>query len=92
MRNLLVPCALLAALAVSAPTVLAQTGQTIPPPPPPTLLPLVAPSTACLTSCDTIAMNCQTACVPSITSTVAAGSCNNACTTQQLVCKQNCPR
>jgi hypothetical protein len=92
MRNVLLSCALLAALAVSGPAVLAQTGSTVPAPPPPTLLPLVSPSTACLTNCDTSAMNCQTACVPSLTSTAAPGACNNACTTQQLVCKQGCPR
>jgi hypothetical protein len=95
MRYMLPTCILLVAFGASG-TLLAQTGQTVAPPPAPTLLPLTATSTACLTSCDTTAMNCQAACIPAgvsvTTSPPAPGACNNACTTQQLVCKQGCSR
>jgi hypothetical protein len=96
MRNLLLVCTFLVVFIASCGLVLAQTGQTVAPPPAPTLLPLGSTSTACLTSCDTVAMNCQASCIPagvSVTTTPPApGACNNACTTQQLVCKQGCTR
>jgi hypothetical protein len=92
MRYLLALCTLLIVLAASD-HLMAQSGQTVPAPPL-TLLPLTATSTACQTSCDVIAMNCQSACVPvgpTATTTLSApGACNNACTTQALVCKQTC--
>jgi hypothetical protein len=95
MRYLLLLCALLVILFASDRRLIAQTSQTVAPPPAPTLLPLTATSTACLTSCDTVAMNCQVACIPVVSTTTtvpAPGACNNACITQQLVCKQGCSR
>jgi len=75
---------------------LAQAGQTVQPAPLPQLLPSTSTSTACVISCDTAAMNCLSACVPTTpavtTTTSAPGACNLACTTQQLVCKQGCTR
>ncbi len=74
--------------------VFAQAGQTVTPVPitPPTLN---TTTLTCQINCDTAAMNCQNSCVPAavtVTGTPAAGnpSCNLACATQQLVCKQRC--
>ena len=66
--------------------------------PAPQLLPSGSAFTTCKMNCDTVAMNCQTACVPGTASVAASltapagvtGSCNLACTNQQLVCKQSC--
>jgi hypothetical protein len=73
--------------------VFAQAGQTVNPVPitPPTLN---LTTTTCQINCDTLAMNCQGACISSAPVVAApAGSsaaCNLGCTTQQLVCKQRC--
>jgi hypothetical protein len=77
--------------------VFAQANQTAPP------VPLVTPSLntgtlTCQVNCDTVAMNCQNSCIPTVAPTVGgaaapgagSGACNLACSTQQLVCKQRC--
>jgi hypothetical protein len=88
MRYLLALC-----IALAASDLMAQSSQTVPAPPL-TLLPLSSTATTCQTSCDTQAMNCVSSCVPiggAVTTTLPApGACNNACATQQLVCKQAC--
>jgi hypothetical protein len=76
---------------------LAQSSQTVQPAPQPTLLPLSSTSTACLVACDTIAMNCQNACVvvgpiSTTTTTTSSVTCNLNCTSIQLICKQGCTR
>ena len=90
--------ALLAAVLLSgaafATELLAQSGQTVNP------VPIVPPSLqtstlTCQINCDTQAMNCANGCLPTTaaqTLGAAAGSpsCNLACSTQQLVCKQRC--
>jgi hypothetical protein len=78
---------------------LAQSSQTVNP------VPITPPSLntttlSCQINCDTQAMNCMNNCIPttglSINSAGAVGSattnpsCNNACSTQQLVYKQQC--
>jgi hypothetical protein len=73
---------------------LAQSGQTVNP------VPITPPSIqtstlTCQINCDTQAMNCTNGCLPTTaaqTLGAAAGSpsCNLACSTQQLVCKQRC--
>lgn len=65
---------------------LAQAGQTVNPVP---IVPPVLQTTTltCQINCDTQAMNCMNSCVPSATGNP---SCNLACSTQQLVCKQRC--
>jgi hypothetical protein len=83
------------ALSASGEPTLAQTGQTVPPPPPPTLLPTTSTFTSCMVTCDTVAMNCQNACVvvgPAATTTIGGntGACTLGCSSQQLVCKQAC--
>jgi hypothetical protein len=81
--------------------VFAQAGQTVNPVPitPPTLN---TTTTTCQINCDTVAMNCQGACISSAPAVTApagsvvtapagsSGACNLGCTTQQLVCKQRC--
>jgi hypothetical protein len=83
--------------------VFAQAGQTVNPVPitPPTLN---TTTTTCQINCDTVAMNCQGACIssaPVVTAPAGIGqvvaapagssaACNLGCTTQQLVCKQRC--
>jgi hypothetical protein len=90
-------------LADSGSMLMAQTGQTVPPPPPLQLPPVASTSTACLVNCDTAAMNCLNSCVivgpaagsslsGAIPNTVGSAACNNACSTTQLVCKQGCTR
>ena len=78
---------------------LAQSSQTVNP------VPITTPSLntttlTCQINCDTAAMNCMNNCIPttglSISSAGVVGSpvtnpsCNSACSTQQLVCKQQC--
>jgi hypothetical protein len=80
--------------AAFATELLAQSGQTVNP------VPIVPPSLqtstlTCQINCDTQAMNCTNGCLPTTaaqTLGAAAGSpsCNLACSTQQLVCKQRC--
>ena len=73
------------------------TGVVVPIPlPTPQLLPSGSAFTTCTINCDTLAMNCQGACVP-VTGSVplaapagATSSCNLSCANQQLVCKQSC--
>jgi len=97
-RALLVAAA--ASIAIAQTDVaLAQSSQTVAPAPQPTLLPQSSTSTACLVACDTVAMNCQNACVvvgPVSTATAATttspATCNLTCTSIQLVCKQGCTR
>ena len=74
----------------------AQANQTSPP------VPLVTPSLntttlTCQINCDTQAMICQNACIPTTAAAAAnpagagsTGACNLSCTSQQLVCKQRC--
>jgi hypothetical protein len=94
------PVALVAIVLLScasfASELFAQASQTVTPVPitPPTLN---TTTLTCQINCDTVAMNCQNSCVPAAatvtaTGTLAAGnpSCNLACATQQLVCKQRC--
>lgn len=80
--------------AAFATELLAQSGQTVNP------VPIVPPSLqtstlTCQINCDTQAMNCTNGCLPTTAAATlgaAAGSpsCNLACSTQQLVCKQRC--
>jgi hypothetical protein len=64
--------------------------QTVQPFVPPPLQPLPSSAfTTCTVSCDTQAMNCQSACVPGGPG-AANPSCNLTCSSQQLVCKQSC--
>jgi hypothetical protein len=64
--------------------------QTVQPFVPPPLQPLPSSAfTTCTVSCDTRAMNCQSACVPGGPG-AANPSCNLTCSSQQLVCKQSC--
>jgi hypothetical protein len=75
------------------------TGVVVPIPlPTPQLLPSGSTFSICTSTCDTLAMNCQAACVP-VTGSAAASltapagatsSCNLSCATQQLTCKQSC--
>jgi hypothetical protein len=64
--------------------------------PAPQLLPQSSTSLTCVINCDTLAMNCQNSCVVigAVATSSPAGTapCNLNCTTQQLVCKQNCSR
>jgi hypothetical protein len=102
MRYLLPLCMLLA-LAGSS-TAQAQqsslsTGIVQPVPVVPTPLISSLTSTACLTGCDTQAMNCQNSCiivganaVPGAIAQSTTVSCPLGCSTQQLVCKQVCAR
>jgi hypothetical protein len=50
--------------------------------------------TTCSMGCDTLAMSCQSTCVPvtgaNPATVPATGACNLSCATQQLVCKQSC--
>jgi hypothetical protein len=75
------------------------TGVVVPIPlPTPQLLPSGSTFTTCTSACDTLAMNCQSSCVPvtgpaATNPTAPAGatsSCNPSCASQQLVCKQSC--
>jgi hypothetical protein len=85
--------------ASSGSELLAQSSQTVNP------VPITPPSLntttlSCQINCDTAAMNCMNTCIPAaglsissagvVGSPVANPSCNNACSTQQLVCKQQC--
>jgi hypothetical protein len=89
--------------ALFATEVFGQAGQVTNP------VPLTAPSintttTTCQINCDTVAMTCLGACVPTtastlivvpgstavVPSTATTSTCNLNCTTQQLVCKQRC--
>ena len=102
MRYLLPLCMLLA-LAGSS-TAQAQqsslsTGVVQPVPVVPTPLISSQNATACLTNCDTQAMNCQNSCivvgVSATPGAIAQGpvvSCPLGCSTQQLICKQVCNR
>ena len=74
----------------------AQANQVINPVPltPPTVN---TTTTTCQVNCDTQAMNCQNACIPTTAAAQASpagsggtGACNLSCTSQQLVCKQRC--
>jgi hypothetical protein len=82
--------------AVFATELSAQSNQVINPVPltPPTVN---TATTQCQINCDTQAMTCLNTCVPTTAATAASpaaaasgGSCNLACSTQQLVCKQRC--
>jgi len=76
--------------------VFAQSGQVTNP------VPLTPPSvntttTTCQVNCDTQAMNCQNACIPTTAAvatnpaaSTSTGACNLSCTSPQLVCKQRC--
>jgi hypothetical protein len=97
-------CILLAAVVVltcasSGPDLFAQSSQTVTP------VPMTPPSVntttlTCQINCDTQAMNCMNNCIPTtglsvnaagVASPAAANlSCNNTCSSQQLVCKQRC--
>ena len=74
----------------------AQASQTVTPVPltPPTVN---TTTTTCQVNCDTQAMNCQNACIPTTAAAQASpagsgssGACNLSCTSAQLVCKQRC--
>ena len=76
--------------------VFAQASQTVNPVPitPPTIN---TTTTTCQVNCDTQAMICQNACIPTTAAAAAnpagagsTGACNLSCTSQQLVCKQRC--
>ena len=90
--------ALLACTSLST-ELFAQANQTSPP------VPLVTPSLntttlTCQINCDTQAMNCMNNCIPvggltvnsagAVSSPVVNPSCNSTCSSQQLVCKQQC--
>jgi hypothetical protein len=97
-------CILLAAVVVLTcasfgPDLFAQSSQTVTP------VPMTPPSVntttlTCQINCDTQAMNCMNNCIPTtglsvnaagVASPAAANlSCNNTCSSQQLVCKQRC--
>lgn len=74
----------------------AQANQTVNPVPitPPTIN---TTTTTCQVNCDTQAMICQNACIPTTAAAAAnpagaasSGACNLSCTSAQLVCKQRC--
>src|SRR5262245_46738528 len=82
--------------AASATELFAQANQTVNPVPitPPTIN---TTTLTCQINCDTQAMICQNACIPSTAATLASpagsgssGACNLSCTSAQLVCKQRC--
>ena len=74
----------------------AQANQTVNPVPitPPTIN---TTTTTCQVNCDTQAMFCQNACIPTTAAAQAnpaasssTGTCNLTCTSTQLACKQRC--
>jgi hypothetical protein len=76
---------------LSASSALAQTFQTVPPPPPVQLLPQTSITNTCTLGCDSSAMFCLNTCVATATATSPANQqCSLSCTTSQLVCKQRC--
>ena len=97
-------CILLAAVVVLTcasfgPDLFAQSSQTVTP------VPMTPPSVntttlTCQINCDTQAMNCMNNCIPiggltvnsagAVSSPVVNPSCNSTCSSQQLVCKQQC--
>jgi hypothetical protein len=93
----IVPGALVLVSCVAFATELfAQANQTVTPVPltPPTIN---TTTTTCQVNCDTQAMICQNACIPTTAaaqanpaSSSSTGTCNLSCTSQQLVCKQRC--
>jgi hypothetical protein len=81
------------------PELFAQSNQTVNP------VPITPPSLntttlTCQINCDTQAMNCMNNCIPiggltvnsagAVSSPVVNPSCNSTCSSQQLVCKQQC--
>jgi hypothetical protein len=100
-----VKLALLLVLCSSAAQVSIAQVQTTPTPLTPTPLIGGATSTACSNTCDITAMSCQNSCLavgPLVTPNPAGGahastptinpSCTLSCSSQQIVCKQACPR
>ena len=96
MKRIVQAALVLVTCATFATELFAQANQTVNPVP--TTPPTINTTTlTCQVNCDTQAMICQNACIPTTAATVAnpaaagsSGACNLNCTTQQLVCKQRC--
>ena len=96
MKRIVLGALVLVTCVAFATELLAQASQTVNPVPitPPTIN---TTTLTCQVNCDTQAMICQNACIPTTAATVASpaasgssGACNLSCTSQQLVCKQRC--
>ena len=96
MKRIVLGALVLVSFVVFATELFAQASQTVNPVPitPPTIN---TTTTTCQVNCDTQAMICQNACIPTTAATLASpagsgstGACNLSCTSAQLVCKQKC--
>ena len=96
MRRIVSGALVLVSCVAFATELFAQANQTVTPVPltPPTIN---TTTTTCQVNCDTQAMVCQNACIPTTAAAQASpagagssGACNLSCTSQQLVCKQRC--
>ena len=96
MKRIVLGALVLVTYVAFATELLAQASQTVNPVPitPPTIN---TTTLTCQVNCDTQAMICQNACIPTTAATVASpaasgssGACNLSCTSAQLVCKQRC--
>jgi hypothetical protein len=96
MKRIVLGTLVLVTCVAFATELLAQAGQTVNPVPitPPTIN---TTTLTCQVNCDTQAMICQNACIPTTAAAQASpagsgssGACNLSCTSAQLVCKQRC--
>jgi hypothetical protein len=96
MKRIVLAAFVLVICVAFATELLAQASQTVNPVPitPPTIN---TTTLTCQVNCDTQAMICQNACIPTTAAAQASpagsgstGACNLNCTSQQLVCKQRC--
>ena len=103
MKRIVLAALVLVTCVAFATELLAQANQTVTPVPltPPTVN---TTTTTCQVNCDTQAMICQNACIPTTAATslanpfgstnpagsASSGACNLSCTSAQLVCKQRC--
>ena len=96
MKRIVLAALVLVRCVAFATELFAQANQTVNPVPltPPTIN---TTTTTCQVNCDTQAMICQNACIPTTAATLvnpapssSTGACNLTCTSAQLVCKQRC--
>jgi hypothetical protein len=96
MKRIVLAALMLVTCVACATELLAQASQTVNPVPitPPTIN---TTTLTCQVNCDTQAMICQNACIPTTAAAQAnpaasgsSGACNLTCTSAQLVCKQRC--
>ena len=99
MKRIVLAALVLVTCIAFATELFAQASQTVNPVPitPPTIN---TTTLTCQVNCDTQAMNCMNNCIPIggltvnssgvVSSPVVNPSCNSTCSSQQLVCKQQC--